>query len=579
MPEWIHERAKHILAKNPSMPKSMAFGLATQQSHALGKSPKGYGTSEGRSKAKGKYDTPKVMEHKANPGELDTPKLATALLKLAFIEALPAITGIASGYAPGREVAGQVGEELAPEGHKRHGEQWGRNAAMIGVPLGGLAAMAIAHRFKVAPRLADFAERHFKEGLIADPGAERELINLGVPGVAAIGGSLLGGGLSGAAAGGLQHLREPVHEKTAAMKMGRVLLAITKTATGQAIPVRHEKEDAETGDETDPPIEKESGVKSELHSPRLYSNMRSILSGESREKRVERHGGLHKQRKTIREAASEGWHREKEAEDYGGHEGFSTNQYSGVMNPPTLPYKSGVPPWQEPPVKTVMPQPMPDYTKESGLASELEEQATHERPSSIRIPSSVAGLADDAVVLGKRLSGRQGSENPPEEQHEFKMQLGRPLSPMDQEFFNRGPEQPLSAAWRNTEANPEVKQLRGELGRNLNIGAGIGALGGGALGYALGHPILGALGGGLVGATAGSSTRSQQVTDARNRIYAEETAKMGAAGLTPLGRLNSAKAIGAPKTTAAPGPSIAQIAKPKGFGMPLSGAKKGNNII
>jgi hypothetical protein len=46
-----------------------------------------------------------------------------------------------------------------------------------------------------------------------------------------------------------------------------------------------------------------------------------------------------------------------------------------------------------------------------------------------------------------------------------------------------------------------------------------------------------------------------------------------------MGRLNSAKAIGAPRVTPAPGPSIAQIAKPKGFGMPMSGAKKGNNII
>jgi uncharacterized protein DUF5661 len=58
MPEWMHRRAEHLLSKNPSMPKSEAFAIATQQMHALGKSPKGYGTAEGRREAKVKYDTP-----------------------------------------------------------------------------------------------------------------------------------------------------------------------------------------------------------------------------------------------------------------------------------------------------------------------------------------------------------------------------------------------------------------------------------------------------------------------------------------------------------------------------------------
>jgi len=66
MPEWIHTRAEHILGKNPSMPKSEAFAIATQQSHALGKSPKGYGTAQGRREAKAKYDTPGDDEKKAS---------------------------------------------------------------------------------------------------------------------------------------------------------------------------------------------------------------------------------------------------------------------------------------------------------------------------------------------------------------------------------------------------------------------------------------------------------------------------------------------------------------------------------
>lgn len=76
MPAWVHDRAQHLLAKNPKMDKSQAFAIATQQSHALGKSPKGYGTSEGKSRAKQKFNKPKKQYVKgANPGGLKTPKL------------------------------------------------------------------------------------------------------------------------------------------------------------------------------------------------------------------------------------------------------------------------------------------------------------------------------------------------------------------------------------------------------------------------------------------------------------------------------------------------------------------------
>jgi len=77
MPAWIHGRAEHILAKNPSMKKSTAFAIATQQSHKTGKTPKGYGTKAGKREAKAKYDQPKKEYVKgANPGDLETPKLS-----------------------------------------------------------------------------------------------------------------------------------------------------------------------------------------------------------------------------------------------------------------------------------------------------------------------------------------------------------------------------------------------------------------------------------------------------------------------------------------------------------------------
>lgn len=59
MPQWIHDRAKHLRAKNPDMPESQSWAIATQQAHKLGKTPKGYGTAEGKREAKKKYDEPK----------------------------------------------------------------------------------------------------------------------------------------------------------------------------------------------------------------------------------------------------------------------------------------------------------------------------------------------------------------------------------------------------------------------------------------------------------------------------------------------------------------------------------------
>ena len=71
MPQWLHDRAHHILAKNPDMSKSTAFAVATQQSHAVGKSPKDFGTSKGKHEAKQKYDEPKKEYVKTpDPGKV-----------------------------------------------------------------------------------------------------------------------------------------------------------------------------------------------------------------------------------------------------------------------------------------------------------------------------------------------------------------------------------------------------------------------------------------------------------------------------------------------------------------------------
>lgn len=91
MPSWVEARAKRIMKSTedkygPEKGKQIAFALATQQSHASGKSPKKwhgkpFGTPEGRREAKEKYDLPKAeyqktaeepVEHTAMAGARQT---------------------------------------------------------------------------------------------------------------------------------------------------------------------------------------------------------------------------------------------------------------------------------------------------------------------------------------------------------------------------------------------------------------------------------------------------------------------------------------------------------------------------
>lgn len=50
--------------------------------------------------------------------------------------------------------------------------------------------------------------------------------------------------------------------------------------------------------------------------------------------------------------------------------------------------------------------------------------------------------------------------------------------------------------------------------------------------------------------------------------------KQASSPLTPAGRLASSSSIGQPKMGPPPGPSIAQLTKPKGYGTPMAGATK-----
>lgn len=109
MPEWIHDRAKHIRAKNPDMPESESWAIATQQAHAVGKSPKGYGTSEGRHEAKEKYQTPGDDKKTADPGGIGKDAGAREWVGNAVVDAAKKRYGVPLALATGAGAAGALG--------------------------------------------------------------------------------------------------------------------------------------------------------------------------------------------------------------------------------------------------------------------------------------------------------------------------------------------------------------------------------------------------------------------------------------------------------------------------------------
>ncbi len=129
-----------MLAKNPKMEKGTAFAVATQQSHALGKSPKGYGTAKGKKKAKAKFDTPKGDVKSANPGKLDSPKLA------AFNDELNKIAKDGDGVDIFSAIRSATKYEKAPKG----------KAARLGELLSGSRAT----KLRVASRAPELLKGH-----------------------------------------------------------------------------------------------------------------------------------------------------------------------------------------------------------------------------------------------------------------------------------------------------------------------------------------------------------------------------------------------------------------------------------
>ncbi len=154
-------------------------------------------------------------------------------------------------------------------------------------------------------------------------------------------------------------------------------------------------------------------------------------------------------------------------------------------------------------------------------------------------------------------------------------------------------------------AAQDLRKLRrnaptaGQLGRGAVIGAGIGAAAAGLGGLISGTGMpksprqwLGRAAGGALFAGGAPYLRHRAETNVKERKikdYLEERkrrssftsklqrtlgVKVAGLPLTPATRLAKARAARAPRVTAPPGPSVAQVAKPVGYGRPTAGAVK-----
>lgn len=214
MPSFQHNRAEHILAKNPSMPKSEAYAIGAQQMYAAGKAPKGCGTPVGKLVAKAKYDEPKShYKATANPGHLKSQKMAEIDKQADIGEVAPVLGGLALGFHPGRNIAGETAAAMAPKGRVVRSDNIARQTAIIGAPLGGIAALALARKYKVAPRIAESLAKRFPKGIIENPETEKAIIHSLTPATAGVVGSMAGGLASGGLVGAAQRLRGPVQVK------------------------------------------------------------------------------------------------------------------------------------------------------------------------------------------------------------------------------------------------------------------------------------------------------------------------------------------------------------------------------
>lgn len=492
MPQWIHSRAEHILAKNPSMSKSMAFAVATQQAHSLGKSPKGYGTAEGRSEAKAKFNTPKDDEKRSNPGGLKSEKLAGITPDARLI-----VEGTHEGVVSAARILSKI-QALGSGGHSFSIVSPDDMKEPGGGNLGGWDGDGNTHLVSARVETLD--------------GKTSKTIMEG--GKSKIGSTVLA-----------------VVKCAGLLSTVRGLPSVAKgVALGTNELNMHRNEIAGLGVLAVPGLDT------------MQSRIRARLAGDKTEHGAEK-----------RRLLGEGAHA---ALDVGGlgllaapavahlKHAFANSAYAGqpAQNGPGMKGQSQIPGFTAPPIEV----------KTSAPLHRLGELVTGSRASKLR--DAALRHADSAAQGGSR-GARQ-------------LKASRKLRSLaHQEEHNVGKMQGALAGAAGLGAVSDATGLA-EKARNKEAGVGVGA---GMTASQYSGPLSYGpfkMTSQIPAFTAPSMTKEESGTKAAASMATATDA------MSPAGKLNVTQRVGSPKTTGFSGPSIADVAKPKGFGTPMPGAQK-----
>lgn len=599
MPKWIHDRAEHLLAKNPSMSKSMAFAVATQQAHSTGHTPKGYGTSEGKSTAKAKFDTPKDDEQSANPGKLESSKMAAEERKFSLPQHHEPAMRVTKGGSSCANCAFASVQEDGPRCTSPEYQAWMGTSELIDP--------------KTGERVLE-ADEYCSDWWM--PAEAKEEAKVGHAIVQVV-----------KQAGLMQRLPQAVRSIPSTVK---------NVVTGAGERNMHMNEVAGLGVLAVPGLDT------------LQSKLRARLAGDTS------HHGAEK-----RQLLGEGAHA---ALDVGGlgilaapalshlrKHAFANSGYAGnvAQNGPGMKSHSQLPAFKPAqlqvkvskvsPLKRVgelvtgskagrlreaalrhadraadgkLPRELKAARKLRGLAKSEENRVG--KTQGALVGSAALGTVSDTTGLVEKVrdhkkeagvgvgAGMTTSQySGPLSYGPFKMTSGIP--PFKRPAMTKGDESLEGAAWMyggNKEASfspQDAHWLAGALEREADdvdanpnkyrkrrallggvLGTGAGAL----LGNLKKHPGLGAAVGGVLGAAAlglpkpSSQPARDEATYIRARYGEKEASAASTGAMSPAAKLTSAQRIAGPKTTGFTGPSIADIAKPKGFGQPMPGAQK-----
>lgn len=492
MPKWIHDRAEHLLAKNPNMPKSMAFAVATQQSHSLGKSPKGYGTDEGRSTAKAKYDTPKDDKKTANPGGLSSKKMAHVHLHLVK----------QAGEAP-----------TLPRGHK----------AGTVVPKGGskCANCTYAEVREDGPHCTSPEYQAWA--------GTSELIDADVDENGAI--IKVHGRITDATAYCSDWWEE--NKKQAAMPPDQGPVAAEEQAEKEASLFGRVRE--HVGSELDTAAEKGRGYLAHRAYKTLPTDIQTLLPPALRDKLASRAGEAFLSMighigAGVKEAGIVSMLKNPSIREHG-----TELAGLGVLTVPGL------------------------DTMQSRIRARMAGDKTHDGAEKRRFLGEFGHAAADVGGLGILMAPEIGKL------------LKHGFAPTG--FGGNQAQNPPGMRQRSQippfVAPPiEVKAAGVGVGAGMTASSYSGPLSYGSFKMTSGIPPFRS----PAMAQADSSGEPKPWMVGENKTAGSMNTATGA--MSPTGRLNVTQRVGAPKVTGVSGPSIADIAKPKGFGTPISGAKK-----